>query len=53
MEEHVRDVTLCLCVRSANPNEIFGAMNLVCVFTMPYGWHSNDVGEESYSPEVS
>jgi len=53
MEEHVRDVTLCLCVRSANPNEIFGAMNLVCVFTMPYGWHSNDVGEESYSSEVS
>ena len=53
MEEDVRDVTLYLYVRSANPSKIFGAMNLVCVFTMPYGWHSNDVGGESYSPEVS
>lgn len=53
MEEHIRDVALCLCVYSVNPSEIFGATNLVCVFTMPYGWHSNDVGGESYSPKVS
>lgn len=46
---------LCLCVRSTNPSEIFGATNSsACVYSYDsYSWHSNDAGGESYSPEIS
>jgi len=48
----MRDVISYLCVRSTNPSEIFNELKRsVCCYA--YSWHSNNVGGESYSPEVS